>query len=205
MPHFRNYPIHWAIGQADDLLPDGSRRGFPTPIDFGLIPAGVVNEWAIEHHGNWPIHTAGLLMRTDSLRATADWAGIPYDDIVMFAGLSQMGDGYYDEALTWLYRMHPKQIHRTEASQSLSEVGRRFALQRVAAVLATQILVSRVIGLRIREPHVCSAGRGSHERHHTLTYTPPGSGCQLRQSLRHPPWVVGRPYKSATKANQHVI
>lgn len=135
VPHFSQPAIHWAIGQADDLLPDGSRRPYPSPIPFGVLPAGSVNQWAAEQGGNWPIHGAAVMMRTTSVRALGGWAGIPSDDeLALFAALSEMADGYYDETLTWLYRHHPKQTHRTSAVQALSEQGRRIVLQRAATI-----------------------------------------------------------------------
>lgn len=137
IPRFAEHQIHWAIGQADDLLPDGTRRAYPSPIPFGLIKAGEVNKFAEEHGANWPIHAAAVMMRTVTLRALGGWTGIPYDDeLVTFATLSQCADGWYDEALTWLYRHHPGQLHRTEASQARSAACRRIALQRVRSAAA---------------------------------------------------------------------
>jgi glycosyltransferase involved in cell wall biosynthesis len=137
IPRFVEYRIHWAIGQADDLMTDGQRRPYPSAIPFGLMKAGSVNQWATEHGGNWPIHGAALMMRAASWRALGGWTGIPYDDeLATFAALSQMTDGYHDETLTWLYRYHPKQTHRSEAAQALSATGRRIALQRAATVEA---------------------------------------------------------------------
>src|SRR5262249_28960334 len=134
IPLFENNRIQWAVGQADDLMPDGSRQGFKTPLPFGVFPAGTVNRWAADDGGNWPIHCAALLMRTAALRAIGGWAGVPYDDdIVMFSALSEMSDGYHHEALTWLYRQHPGQVTRT-AQADLSEACRRIALQRVRAI-----------------------------------------------------------------------
>lgn len=127
--------IHWAIGQADDLLPDGSRKAYESAIPFGVLPAGSVNTWAVEHGGNWPIHGAALLMRATSLRALGGWTGIPYDDeLATFAALSEIADGYHHSALTWLYRHHAEQTHRTDASRSRSAACRRIALQRAQAV-----------------------------------------------------------------------
>ena len=53
-----------------------------------------------------------------------------------------MADGYYDEEFTWLYRHDSQQTHRTELAQSLSEIGRRIALQRAAAVAEAGLTVS---------------------------------------------------------------
>ena len=147
IPHFDERAIHWAIGQADDLMPDGSRKAYPSPIPFGLRAAGSINDWAAQNGGNWPIHGAALMMRTASFRALGGWTGIPSDDeLATFSALSQMADGYYDEKLTWLYRHHPKQTHRTEMAQALSESGRRIALQRALAVNEVGLNLSRDSG-----------------------------------------------------------
>ena len=138
IPRFMEHPIGWAIGQADDLLPDGTRQEYTSAIPFGLTPAGAMNRWAAEHDGNWPIHCAALMMRTEALRALGGWTGIPYDDeVATFAALSEITDGYHDPALTWLYRHHPLQTHRSAASAARSADGRRIALQRAYAVRAT--------------------------------------------------------------------
>ncbi len=135
IPRFVEYPVHWAIGQADDLLPDGERVAWESALPFGVLKAGVVNSWAIDHDANWPIHCAGLMIRTASLRALGGWVGIPSDeDIAMFAALSDLTDGYNEPAVTWLYRQHPKQITRTSAWRSRSAAGRKIGLQRARAV-----------------------------------------------------------------------
>ncbi len=88
---FEEQPIHWAIGQADDLLPDGTRVPFESALPPGLVPAGAANDWAIDHGANWPIHSAGLMIRTSTLRAIGGWPGLPIDDdVTMFAGLSEL-------------------------------------------------------------------------------------------------------------------
>jgi glycosyltransferase involved in cell wall biosynthesis len=153
IPVFDDPTIHWAIGQADDLLPDGSRKSFPAALSFGRVPAGSVTKWAEAHGANWPIHCAGLLHRTASLRALGGWGGVPFDDdIVLFAALSEISDGHFDERLTWLYRQHPQQSIRDPRFRQWGDVGRRIAIQRAAA--------ARVSGLKIAEagvdpnPHV---------------------------------------------------
>jgi hypothetical protein len=108
-----------------------------------LWSASKINAWASEHEGNWPIHCATLMMRTSLLRALGGWTGQPYDDeLATFAALSQMIDGYYDQELTWLYRHHPQQLHRTKEATENSAVGRRNALLRARAVSATGLRFS---------------------------------------------------------------
>jgi glycosyltransferase involved in cell wall biosynthesis len=134
VPPFEANSIQWAVGQADDLMPDGTRKSFKTPLRFGVFAAGELNRLAEEDGGNWPIHCAALLMRTTALRALGGWAGLPHDeDIAMFAALAELGDGYHHDALTWLYRQHPGQVTRT-GQASLSAVCRGAALQRAQAI-----------------------------------------------------------------------
>jgi glycosyltransferase involved in cell wall biosynthesis len=132
---FEQHPIHWAVGAADDLLEDGTRKSWDSAMPFGVIPAGAANQWAQDHGANWAVHCAGLMIRTNSLRAVGGWAGAPVDDdIVMFAALSELGDGWNEKTVTWLYRQHPLQTHRSAHWKDLSDVGRRMALQRVLAL-----------------------------------------------------------------------
>ncbi|WP_433299001.1 glycosyltransferase family 2 protein [Actinoplanes sp. CA-030573] len=142
VPHFEETSVHWAVGQADDLMTDGRRVKWDPLIPTGFVKAGVVNDYAIAHGGNWPIHCAGLMARTDTVRAIGGWAGTPNDeDIVMFAALSEMADGFNDESVTWLYRQHPNQVTRTERWRAQSEITRRIALHRVNAVRALRMSI----------------------------------------------------------------
>lgn len=137
VPHFESLPIHWAVGQADDLMSDGRRVAWDPLIPTGLVKAGAVNEYAIKHGGNWPIHCAGLMLRTDTVRALGGWAGVPSDeDIIMFSALADFCDGYNDPEVTWLYRQHPGQVTRTAVWRQQSAIGRRIALQRIRSVRA---------------------------------------------------------------------
>ncbi len=133
--HFDDAHIHWAVGQADDLMPDGSRVTWDSALEYGIVPAGAANAWAESHGGNWPIHCAGLMLRSLSLRAIGGWVGLPGDeDIAMFAALSQITDGYNLDRTTWLYRQHPKQATRSGQTRHVSTACRRWALQRAKAV-----------------------------------------------------------------------
>lgn len=137
--------IHWAVGQADDLMPDGERLSYPSALGFGVIAAGVANEWAVERNGNWPVHCAGLMMRTESVRALGGWAGLPAeDDISLFAALSEVTDGFCEERVTWLYRQHATQTYRSDAWRSRSAVGRRVALQRARAMRSARVQIDAV-------------------------------------------------------------
>ena len=139
IPRFSDPATHWAIAQADDLHEDGSRTSWPSALPFGKVPPGLANSNAIERDGNWQVHCAGLMLRTQVLRALGGWiTGWGDDDIIMFAGLSAITQGYNDPAITWLYRQHAEQLHRRPESQHRSQLGRQAALQRVTAMRATR-------------------------------------------------------------------
>lgn len=143
LPRFDDRGTHWVTGQADDLLEGGKRRSNESALPFGPVPAGQVNDWAIEHGGNWPIHCAGLLLRTVVVRVVGGWGGTPVDDdIVMFSALSELADGYIDPAVTWLHRIHPRQSHYSARFRERSSDGRRIALQRIEAIRAVNLSVA---------------------------------------------------------------
>lgn len=131
---FTEHGVGWAVSQADDLLPDGSRKSFPPGLPFGLIQAGWLNRQATANGGNWSVHCAGLMMRTQLVRALGGWAASPVDDdIVLLAGLAEISDGWHEETVTWLYRQHEHQAHRSNQWRQWSEAGRRIGLQRALA------------------------------------------------------------------------
>lgn len=138
--HFDDPSIHWAVGQADDLMPGGERITYESALPFGRVPSGTVNDWAIKHDANWPIHCAGLTMRTQLVRILGGWAGCPVDDdIILFSALSEIADGYNEPATTWLYRRHQRQTHKSNEWKARNKDGRRIALQRVQAVRAARL------------------------------------------------------------------
>lgn len=131
---FSDERIHWAVGQADDLLPDGSRKAFPPDLPFGVVAPGTANTWAADHGANWPIHCAGIMYRTGSVRAVGGWPAVPSDDdVAMFAGLSQVTHGWFEERHTWLYRQHDAQQVRWAANEAWRDRGRTVAAQRALA------------------------------------------------------------------------
>jgi len=132
---FEEHPIHWAVGAADDLLEDGTRRSWDSELPFGLLAAGEVNRWAERHGGNWAVHGGGLMMRADTLRALGGWTGIPVDDeIAALAAISELAPGWNDPEVTWLYRKHADQTTRNSHFPGLEDTGRRIALQRAKAI-----------------------------------------------------------------------
>lgn len=167
---FLHHPIHWAVAAADDLLDDGSRKSWESALPFGLLQPGVVNEWAERHGGNWPVHCAGLMMRTEAVRALGGWSTTPVDeDIILLAALSELGTGWNEQTVTWLYRQHAGQTTRTTAWRHLAAAGRRIALQRARAV--------RNVGLRV--------GRES------LDFGASSSDVQVGPGLKQPADLAG--------------
>lgn len=142
-PRFDDPAVHWAIGQADDLHPDGTRTSWSSALPFGPIPPGMANDHAISRAGNWAVHCAGLMLRTQVLRALGGWiTGPGDDDVTMFAGLSEITTGYNDPTTTWLYRQHPAQVHHTQQYRDHSTAGRQAALQRVTAIRASRLEIT---------------------------------------------------------------
>lgn len=145
IPAFSDPRVQWAVGQADDLSPDETREEWPSALPLGRLSAGTVNRWAFEHGGNWPVHCAGLMMRTATVRAIGGWAGLPYDDdVIMFACLSEIGDGYNEPSTTWLYRQHPAQVTKSDSRREWSDTARKIALQRAASVRASGLTIGRI-------------------------------------------------------------
>jgi hypothetical protein len=162
--YFRYARTHFALDALDSYAatPDDPRRLVPNPAkktaaarvkaashavtgaeasrDAKLLELRIVNNLAIEREGNWPIHCAGLMMRTDSVRALGGWAAAPSDeDIVLFAALTEVSARYNDPQVIWLYRQHQGQTTRSQAVRDRSVQGRRIALQRVMAVRQTRL------------------------------------------------------------------
>lgn len=141
---FDDPTIHWAVGQADDLMPDGSRIAFPAALPYGRVAAGAVNRWSRDHEGAWPIHPAGLMVRTTTLRAIGGWYALPHgEDIAMLTALTEMADGWHQPPpVTWLYRQHDRQVTRTSPWRHDVELGcRLIALQREQAVRSVRMAV----------------------------------------------------------------
>ncbi|ADB34016.1 glycosyl transferase family 2 [Kribbella flavida DSM 17836] len=132
--HFDVPRIVWAAGQADDLLPDGSRRAYESALPAGVLEPGVVNDWAVEHGGVWPIQFAGLMVRTQALRAVGGWGTGPgHEDNTLFVALSEYCAGYNDPSVLWLYRQHAAQMTQHSGPYRRGD-GKVMALQRLHAL-----------------------------------------------------------------------
>lgn len=140
---FRAHPeIHWVAAQADDLLPDGTRVPFESPIPPGPIAAGVISSTIGEDH-SLPVHPASLTMRTATVRALGGWVANPRgDDNALLIAIAELAPGYLTPEVTWLYRKHPAQITIQPHFPVLEPIAWTLVRQRLAAL--------REVGLRLR-------------------------------------------------------
>jgi glycosyltransferase involved in cell wall biosynthesis len=135
---FAQYPgIHWVAGQADDLMPDGSRVGFAPPIEPGFVEAGVVSG-LIREEVPLPVHPAGLTMRTATVRALGGWVANPRgDDNALMIAITELAAGYLTPDVTWLYRKHAEQITGLPYFSALEPIAWQVVLQRLEALRET--------------------------------------------------------------------
>lgn len=131
--------IHWAAGQADDLMPDGTRLSVRPEIPTGPVAPGVFGDFLIAHD-RLPVHPAGVTARTATIRALGGWGAYPRgEDTVLLAALSELTPGYLGADVTWLYRRHDAQITRSRDWSVLAGPTRLAAHQRVTALRAVRI------------------------------------------------------------------
>ncbi|MFC9973475.1 glycosyltransferase [Spirillospora sp. NPDC127200] len=131
---FKDRPgIGWAIGQADDLI-DGRRVPYPLMYPCGLVPAGTIGR-LYEETGLCQAACAGLVAPTELVRAFGGWGALPRaQDVALFIALSELFDGYQEQAVTWLYRKHPDQSTHATKIDTWREHQDRFIRQRLKAV-----------------------------------------------------------------------
>lgn len=131
--------IHWAWGQAEDLMPDGSRVTFePWISQMGVIPAGFISGWVEEHGGQSPMPCAAVAYRTTTLRALGGWLALPTgEDVGLLCAAAALAPGWQDPATTWLYRQHDSQTTRDTKHPEWALAAHRIALQRVSALRLT--------------------------------------------------------------------
>ncbi|MDG3012903.1 glycosyltransferase family 2 protein [Rhodococcus sp. D2-41] len=131
--------IHWAAGQADDLMPDGTRLSFPPEIPTGPVAPGVFGDFLIAHD-RLPVHPAGVTARTATVRALGGWGAYPRgEDTVLLAALSELTAGQLSPEVTWLYRRHDAQITHARDWSVLAGPTRLAARQRLAALRELRI------------------------------------------------------------------
>jgi glycosyltransferase involved in cell wall biosynthesis len=130
----RNPEAAWVAGPAADLLPDGSTRTVAVDLPSGVIaPGTLVRSWS--ETGVFPIHAAGVGLRTVVARAFGGWAALPRsEDISLLAAVSSVFAGIHLPSLSFLYRRWPGQTTETDAWAAAREAAWRSVAQRADAV-----------------------------------------------------------------------
>ncbi|AHH94583.1 glycosyltransferase family 2 protein [Kutzneria viridogrisea] len=139
---FERHPeIHWFAGQADNLMPDGSRVAFDPISPTGPVAPGAVNDYLLSTD-RAPFLPNTLAVRTTTLRALGGWSATPNgEDTMVLAALGELTPGYYAPEVTWLYRQHERQTSRTQVWANRLPVALDMVRQRIAAL--------RELGLRL--------------------------------------------------------
>lgn len=124
----------WVAGRAADLLPDGSTRLVEVDLPTGIItPGTLVDSWS--KTGIFPVHTAGVALRTTIARAFGGWAALPRsEDLSLLAAVSTVFAGIHLPTLSFHYRQWPGQTTRTDSFATAKESAWRSVHQRARAV-----------------------------------------------------------------------
>jgi glycosyltransferase involved in cell wall biosynthesis len=135
---FRTRPwLHWVCGQADDLMPDGTRVPVSAMLPPGVIEPGMVSDHMAAYEIP-PVHPAGMTLRTSLTRAVGGWAGIPRaEDNSLLIAVTELSFGYLTPEVTWLYRKHDGQITTGPTYTDLVPASLLVVRQRIAALRET--------------------------------------------------------------------
>lgn len=124
--------LHWAGGWLQDMNSQGGRTGIwypPAPAQY-YSAGSIFDHWA-EPGATFPMNTARLLMRTDSLRAVGGWQGLPTaEDFGMVIGLTGTHSGLIADEVIYLYRKHAEQTMESVGFQDIELSVRRAVWQR---------------------------------------------------------------------------
>lgn len=123
----------WVAGRAVDLLPDGSTEMVDVELPYGVIdPGQVARSWAAT--GVFPIHTAGVAIRTPIARAFGGWAALPRsEDLSLLVAVSEVFQGVHLSSASFLYRQWPGQTTRTDGFAQARDAAWRSVRQRAEA------------------------------------------------------------------------
>jgi len=126
--------VHWVCGQADDLLPDGTRVAVASHLPPGLIEPGMVGDYLTRYEMP-PIHPAGLTLSTRTTRALGGWAALPRsEDTSLLIAVAELAPGWLTPEITWLYRKHGGQITGGADYPTLRPVSWTAVRQRIIAL-----------------------------------------------------------------------
>jgi glycosyltransferase involved in cell wall biosynthesis len=132
---FRDHPeVHWVAGQADDLLPDGTRRPFALEWPAGPVAPGAFGAY-VRERGELPVHCAGLTVRPRIVQAVGGWAANPRsEDSALMVAVAELTPGYITPEVTWLHRWHEAQTTGDGGWRSLRAESVLMVRQRLAAL-----------------------------------------------------------------------
>ena len=121
--------LHWAGGWLRDLDAQGNPLTvWEHPLPPGPQRRGALVELWENPEDLFPMNTAGLLVRRDSLRGIGGWFGFPSaEDLAMVLRLSNAHEGYTLPEVIYGYRKHESQSLASEPFIAIEEVARRAA------------------------------------------------------------------------------
>lgn len=97
----------------------------------GFYAPGDVSSLWVSSESEFPMNTAGVLMRTDSLRTIGGWQGLPSaEDFGMIVSLTNSYSGVIIEEVVYRYRKHHSQSTSREDFKALESIVRKSVYQR---------------------------------------------------------------------------
>lgn len=133
---FKNQDVHWSTYQPIEFAEDGTKTPDPARIGPGLLEPGIFSK-VMKQLGRCPVHCAGLMARTQTVRAFGGWLGLPVgEDVPLITAISELYHGYVMEDFGWYYRRHEGQMTAKNKipTKSWFTMGEDVGAQRVAAM-----------------------------------------------------------------------
>jgi glycosyltransferase involved in cell wall biosynthesis len=126
--------LHWAGGWLQDM--DGQKNGvwYP-PATARVYAAGEIFEQWEAPNSEFPMNTAGLLMKKQSLQAVGGWQGLPTaEDFGLVMGLTGSYPGVIVDEVIYLYRKHGEQTMQSPGFQEIEQHVRQAVWDRAVAL-----------------------------------------------------------------------
>ncbi|MEU6642826.1 glycosyltransferase family 2 protein [Saccharomonospora sp. NPDC046836] len=126
-------PAGFAVGHARDLLPDGTLREHPLPLEPGVQPRGALSEtWLTDpRRDRLPVHPAGVLWRRELVVELGGWTALlGMEDTGLLMAASAVADGVLVDAPTLRYRKHPRQLSARTGRSKFAGGGAHISLVR---------------------------------------------------------------------------
>jgi glycosyltransferase involved in cell wall biosynthesis len=135
--------IHWAVGQALNLMPDATRVAFEPVSPTGYVKAGVVGDYVLADGESFlPFLPNTLTYRSATVRAMGGWSATANgEDTMLLVAVTELAPGYHSPEVTWLWRQHDRQTSRNAEWEAQLRPGVELIRQRVRAL--------RELGVRI--------------------------------------------------------